>query len=310
MTSLTDRYVHAVTTQLPEDQRTDIGRELRATIEDTVVAAPAGTDPVQTERQVLLDLGHPTRLADSYRGQGRALIGPRLYPVWLRTLKALLTWVPLLAAALMVILGVLDGDTPVAILGGAVSALVWSALQVAFWVTLGFAIAERTGADSGAELDALGVDDLDNWDPADLPEPEDRGHVSWGDAFFAVVGNAFLLALLLLPFRFGGRVEGLGQLHLLIEQGPDARVIGGLPGRGHDDGRQEQGQRDEHRVGRALLHAERGAQQRQHHHDAHEAGGHDDDRRRQRQHGHQADQLDHPLGQAGAGAQVDVDGRA
>lgn len=206
MTSLTDRYVHAVTTQLPEGQRDEIARELRATIEDTIGAALPGSDPVQTERQVLLDLGHPATLADNYRGQGRALIGPRLYPAWLRTLKALLAWVPALTAILVIVLGALDGDSPLEILGGAVSAVVWSALQVAFWVTVGFAIAERTGAGE-TELGAL--NDRDDWEPADLPEPEDRSQVSWDDALSAVIGNAFLLALLLLPYRPGGRLEGV-----------------------------------------------------------------------------------------------------
>lgn len=206
MTSLTDRYVHAVTTQLPESQRDDIARELRASIEDAVAADPH-PDAAQAERRALKELGPPSTLADGYRGEPRALIGPRLYPVWLRTLRALLTWVPLLAALIVAVLGVLDGDTPVAVLGAMLCALVWSALQVAFWVTLGFAIAERTGAGSQG-LDALGVDDPDAWDPADLPEPEDR-LVSWGDAISAVLGNAFLLVLLLLPGRLGGEVEGV-----------------------------------------------------------------------------------------------------
>lgn len=208
MTTLTDRYVHAVTTRLPEGQRDDIARELRATIEDTLAAAPPGADPVETERRVLLDLGHPDVLADRYRGEPRALIGPRLYPAWLRTLTALLTWVPLLAAAVVTALALLDGDTPLAVLGAGISALVWSALQVAFWVTLGFAIAERAGT-GAAEPGVPDVGDGDDWDPAGLPDPHDGGHVPWGDAVLAVVGNAFVLALLLLPSRLGGRVEGV-----------------------------------------------------------------------------------------------------
>ncbi len=206
MTSLTDRYVHAVTTQLPEGQRDDIARELRASIEDAVAADP-GPDPVQAERHALQELGHPTALADSYRGEPRALIGPRLYPAWRRTLTALLTWVPLLAAGLLLIFGVLDGDAPLEIVAGAVSAWFWSALQVTFWVTLGFAIAEHTGA-GATGLDALGVDDPDDWDPADLPEPQDH-HVTWGDAIGSATGNALLLALLLLPDGFRGVVQGV-----------------------------------------------------------------------------------------------------
>lgn len=206
MTSLTDRYVHAVTTQLPDDQREDIARELRAAIDDAV-AADADPDAAQAERRALQELGHPASLADSYRGEPRALIGPRLYPAWLRTLKALLTWVPLLAAGVVLVIAALDGDSPVEILGAGVSALLWSALQVAFWVTLGFAIAERTGMGRD-ELDALGADDPAEWDPADLPEPEDR-LVSWGEAITGVVTTAFVLVLLLLPGRLGGEVEGV-----------------------------------------------------------------------------------------------------
>lgn len=205
MTSLTDRYVHAVTTQLPESQRDDIARELRASIEDAVAADP-DPDPLQAERRALQELGYPTSLADGYRGEGRALIGPRLYPAWLRTLKALLLAVPLLAASIMLVLGALDGQPATEFLGEAVSALFWSALQVAFWVTLGFAIAERNGM--GPELEALGVDDPEDWDPADLPEPADR-QVTWGDAITAVITNAILLTLLLLPGRLGGEVEGV-----------------------------------------------------------------------------------------------------
>lgn len=206
MTSLTDRYVHAVTTQLPESQREDIARELRASIEDAVAADP-DPDAARAERQALQELGHPTLLADSYRGEARALIGPRLYPAWLRTLKALLAWVPLLAAGLVLALSALDGASPSEFLGEGVSALFWSAFQVIFWVTLGFAIAERTGAGRDG-VGVSGLEDPDDWDPADLPEPEDR-QVSWGDAITGVVTNVFLLTLLLLPGRLGGEVDGV-----------------------------------------------------------------------------------------------------
>lgn len=206
MTSLTDRYVHAVTEQLPPAQRTDIARELRATIEDTV-AARAGAEPAlsgeELERRALLDLGHPDRLAQSYRGEGRALIGQRYYSPWKRTLTALLSVVPPLVAAVMLVVGVVGQESLTDVLGGVVSGVIGSALQVAFWVTLGFAIAER--ADSGqADLDAEEGPDS-GWDPADLPAPG-RRQVTWGDAIFTLLVNAFLLALLLVPWRIGGTV--------------------------------------------------------------------------------------------------------
>lgn len=205
MTTLTDRYVHAVTAQLPEGQRDDIARELRATIEDTVAAAPPDTDPVRTERQVLIDLGHPTALADSYRGEGRSLIGPRLYPGWVWTLKMLLAFVPALVVVIMLVVGVLEDQTAVRIIVGAISGAFWAAISVAFWTTLGFAIAERSGAGQD-DLGGLPGVAHDEWDPADLPEPRGR-HVSRSEAIWSVLGNALVLVLLALPVRLGGRVE-------------------------------------------------------------------------------------------------------
>ena len=204
MSSLTDRYVHAVTSQLPEAQRADIAEELRGTIEDTVAASPEGMDPAEAERQALLELGHPIALADNYRGEGRSLIGPRLYPAWLRTLKALLMWVPALVGVIMLIVGVIDQDPPLEVLGSVVSGIFYAAIMVAFWVTLGFAIAERTGGEAEV-LEVFGGPD--DWDPAGLPEPQ-RRQVSWGDGILSVVVNAFLLTILLLPGRLGGDLEG------------------------------------------------------------------------------------------------------
>lgn len=207
MTTLTDRYVHAVAAQLPDSQREDIARELRATIEDTVAAAPPGSDPAQAERQALLDLGHPVTLADSYRGEGRSLIGPRFYPAWLRTLRTLLWVVPPMAAVLLLVIEALDGGSALDVVGGALSAAFWAAVQVTFWVTVGFVIAERTGAEVEG-LDTLTLGSTSDWAPEDLPEPRHR-QVSWGDAIGSVVSNALLLVLLVLPGRIGGRVEGL-----------------------------------------------------------------------------------------------------
>lgn len=203
MSSLTDRYVHAVTAQLPESQRADIAAELRGTIEDAVAARSEDVGEAEAERRALRELGHPTALADNYRGEGRSLIGPRLYPAWLRTLKALLLWVPALVGAINLAVGVLDEHTGPELVGDLVTSILWAAVMVAFWVTVGFAIAERTGSEEQT-LEALGTHA--DWDPADLPEPQQR-QVSWGDGILSVVLNAFILILLLLPGRLGGTVD-------------------------------------------------------------------------------------------------------
>lgn len=201
MTSLTDRYVHAVTAHLPEDQRADIAAELRGTIEDTVAAAPPGTDPSAAEHAALLTLGDPSTLAASYRGVGRVLIGPRLYPAWRRTMTMLLSWVPLLAGAVTLLSGLGDSGSLVDLLGSIVSSVFVATVMVAFWVTVGYAIAERSGSEV---IDGFGS--AEDWDPGDLPEPQAR-QVSWGEGIAAVILEAFVLTLVLLPGRLGGSVD-------------------------------------------------------------------------------------------------------
>ena len=69
--TLTDRYVWAVLKGLPEAKRTDIDRELRASIADDVDArVESGEDAAAAEHAVLLELGEPsppgTRVACSH----------------------------------------------------------------------------------------------------------------------------------------------------------------------------------------------------------------------------------------------------
>jgi hypothetical protein len=66
--SLTKRYVYAVTRRLPEEQRTGVGEELRGTIADRIDALTADrpdSDSTANERLALEELGDPDRLAAS-----------------------------------------------------------------------------------------------------------------------------------------------------------------------------------------------------------------------------------------------------
>ena len=56
------------------------------------------------------------------------------------------------------------------------------------------------------------------------------------------------------------QVKSLGQLDLFIEQGLDALLVGLGKDRRHDEAGQEDGQRDQHRIRRALLQAQSGPQ--------------------------------------------------
>ena len=66
-TDLTDRYVWAVVRSLPEDQRDEVGRELRASIEDAIeTRLEAGESAKDAEVNALQELGDPSRLAGQY----------------------------------------------------------------------------------------------------------------------------------------------------------------------------------------------------------------------------------------------------
>lgn len=180
--TLTDRYVWAVTRQLPSDQRHDIEAELRSTISDM--------SEVAGERGALVELGDPALLAASYRSGGRVLIGEVLYPEYIRQLRRwLAVVVPILSALAAV--GAALGDDPtvgsvvVGALGGAATAVV----QVSFWVTVVFALIERFGPGESST-------DRAGWDPDDLEDVPAEPQVGLTEAVGEVVITLILISVL------------------------------------------------------------------------------------------------------------------
>jgi hypothetical protein len=176
--SLTERYIYAVTRRLPEDQRSDVGKELRGTIADridTLAAERPDADSTATERLALEELGDPDRLAASYTGHRLHLIGPELYPAWKRLLKLVLAVAVPSVTTVVAVIDALSGEPFGEVVGGALALAVNLAFQITFWVTLVFAIVERT-ADGGADLpSSLGI----GWDVDQLPDlPTQRGSLS------------------------------------------------------------------------------------------------------------------------------------
>ncbi len=166
--SLTDRYVAAVIRGLPADQQEDVARELRTTIEDTIDARRPGTDELEAERAALESLGDPTRLAADYANTPGYLIGPAVYVDYLRLLKLLLTIVPAIVAVSSAAVTLAQSDANVAsVLAAFISSGLQAALQVAFWVTLSYALVERYGDPAArASRRAWTVDRLDELAPA------------------------------------------------------------------------------------------------------------------------------------------------
>lgn len=87
---LIDRYIYAVTRNLPESQRKEVELELRGLIRDMLDEHIEEPDQEATPSQVeavLQQLGNPAKLADNYRGFRRYLIGPGLFDPYIQVLK-------------------------------------------------------------------------------------------------------------------------------------------------------------------------------------------------------------------------------
>lgn len=165
--TLTDRYIDTVVRTIPERQREDVARELRASIADQLDArVEAGEDEHAAERQVLIELGDPDRLAAGYADRPLHLIGPRYYLDWKRLLVLLLWIVPICAAAGVALGQVLSGATVGGVIGAIVPVVITVIVHVCFWVTLVFFILERTGHETM---------DPEPWTPDRLPEPRTSG---------------------------------------------------------------------------------------------------------------------------------------
>jgi hypothetical protein len=152
---------------VPEKQRSDLAEELRGSIADQIDArVEMGEGPDAAERAVLTELGDPDKLAAGYTGRVLHLIGPKYYLDWWRLLKLLL-WIVPVCVAFFSALGQM-------ISGAAIGSVIWPALvgagmaviQVSFWVTVVFALLERTGNETM---------DAGPWTPDRLPEPKLTG---------------------------------------------------------------------------------------------------------------------------------------
>ena len=160
-TTLTQRYIAATVEGLPEDLRSEVRSELEASIADAIEGRVAeGQDRETAERVVLTELGDPAVLAAGYADRPLQLIGPKYYVAWSRLLKRLLLLVPAIVLVVVAFAQALAGATIGEVIAEAILATIQTALHVCFWVTLVFAVLERTGTD-------LGV----SWDLDQLPEP-------------------------------------------------------------------------------------------------------------------------------------------
>lgn len=183
---LTERYVREVVRRIPAEQRDDVADELRATIADTVDGQNSD-DPDTAEREVLTEMGDPIRLAARYADRPAGLIGPDIYPTYVRLLTVLLTAVLPVIVAVLAVVDIVDGEDVGTVVVSALGGAVIIGAQMVAWPTLVFALVERSR--SGTANTAR------KWSPDDLPAASKprRGATS---ACIAAVVDALLIGLI------------------------------------------------------------------------------------------------------------------
>jgi hypothetical protein len=190
MNSLTDRYVWAVIRTVPQQQRPELEREVRALIADAIEAGTGSgeADADAAERAALTELGDPSALAARYADRPQVLIGPELYPVWWRLLSTLLPIVPPIVGAVVLASNLVSGSTVGQAIVAGLGTGAAVAIQIAFWLTLVFAVIERTTGTTGFEH---------RWSVDDLPELPDEGRLGVVEFGFTVAFNVLLIVGLL-----------------------------------------------------------------------------------------------------------------
>ncbi|MGG6311425.1 hypothetical protein [Paenibacillus macerans] len=167
--NLIELYFLEVTRRLPERIRGDIALELRSTIEDML---PDDYGEAEV-KESLAKLGDPAVLAAEYRDQPAHLIGPRFYDAYVQVMKMVLPIVIVIALLSLIANQIITYSSEIApfnavsiLLGKAISAVLGAGIQTAFWITLVFAILERTGTGKELPLNSK----FKVWTPDDLKD--------------------------------------------------------------------------------------------------------------------------------------------
>ncbi len=195
---LLNNYVAAVKRHLPTKLREDVGEELHSTLSDSIDAMEEATgQPVSEEEvaELLKRRGHPLLVASAYRGD-RGLVGPQLFPIYVRVLKA-----ALVIAAMIVLADYLVGDGVAQLrdLTRLVHRFYWPALQAFAWVTVAFHLME-------AWMERTQF--LQRWNPLHLPAADDMKRSS-APATHHVLAYIAALVLLVKFLLHGANLQGL-----------------------------------------------------------------------------------------------------
>lgn len=162
-----DRYVYAVGREFTEPQRSDIEKEIHSLIADMLEACASSGDPNEAEiRAVLTELGDPHLLADKYRDRKRYLIGPEIYPSYLKILQLVGMAISISMVVLFLTQSLSAPDRIPSILGETLTTFISACIQGFAWITVGFALAEHFKPEQAK----IEFEEENEWKLSDLPE--------------------------------------------------------------------------------------------------------------------------------------------
>lgn len=185
-----EQYIYAVTKELPEKIRDDIGREIRVLIEDMMEGMDSTLSESEKIERVLLELGDPKEFAARYKEHERYLIGPAYFDEYLFVLKIVGITLLIVATVLLGIDTFFSDKTIVEIIIDYLVTLFGVMLQGLAWVTVIFAVMEMNQVVLESETKA------GNWDPKQLPVlPHKKAIISRGDTIASIIVSSIFLPL-------------------------------------------------------------------------------------------------------------------
>jgi hypothetical protein len=190
--NLIDRYVNEVGRRLPRKQRSDVQKELRSVLEDTLDDQSSGQPTEDDVIALLEEFGSPEKVAASYRPSGQYLVGPELFPLFKIVLGAVVLAVTIgltvaffMGAVFTVIENGDLGSRLLSYLGGYIQALLAAIGSIAIL----FAVLQQLGV----KPDIAGEE---KWEPRDLPDVKDMDVVGRGESIIGITFTAVFLVLL------------------------------------------------------------------------------------------------------------------
>ncbi|WP_164743548.1 hypothetical protein [Microbacterium sulfonylureivorans] len=147
----------------------------------------AGTETGAAEAQTVGEFGDPDRRAADVSDRPAYLIGPTYFFDYRRLMIIVLSAVtPSVFGALLLVQAIAGADVWRAVLS-ALTVAITVAVQVGFWITVAFAVVERTSRGRRRRPSA--------WDPSDLPEVP-TANVGLGETIFALLAYLLFIGLI------------------------------------------------------------------------------------------------------------------